>query len=374
MYSTSSTTKIKSINKKKVYMLLKKGNAYTKRDIALATNISLPTVTQNLLELQDAGLVLQIGSTPSTGGRKAENFQLSTNVFYSIGLDITRNHVAILIMNLSERITYHKRFSLKFTKEDQYFSNLADLISKILSENKIDESKILGVGISVPVIVMQNQLGLSCSTILGTSGISLENFTRFIPFPCVLCNDAKVAASAELRTNSLYRDILYLSLSNTVGGAIIHNRSICVGLHERSGEFGHMRIYPNGRPCYCGQLGCFDAYCNATILSRYENNSLENFFKELEKGNLEYQELFHEYLDNLAIGLNNLHMIFDYPIILGGYVGSFIKPYIPSIKKRLEKLNTFEKNASYIHACNLQLEASAVGAAYLFLDRFESQL
>lgn len=45
----------------------------------------------------------------------------------------------------------------------------------------------------------------------------------------------------------------YLSLSNTVGGAILNERKLQQGKAFRCGEVGHMTIVPDGKLCYCGK-------------------------------------------------------------------------------------------------------------------------
>ena len=94
--------------------------------------------------------------------------------------------------------------------------------------------------------------------------------------------------------------MVYLSLSNTVGGAVVYQSdrgnvysrdgylkdvsSMHLGNNWRSGEFGHMVIHPEGRKCYCRKKGCVDAYCSALRLADMEDGILENFFVHLEEG------------------------------------------------------------------------------------------
>ena len=49
---------------------------------------------------------------------------------------------------------------------------------------------------------------------------------------------------------------------------------------------------------------------------------LEDFFLGLQQNNPDYRSVWDTYLKHLAVVINNLHMILDYDIVLGGYVGS----------------------------------------------------
>ena len=97
-----------------------------------------------------------------------------------------------------------------------------------------------------------------------------------MPYPCELLNDANAAAITESNRSRTCSNLVYLFLSNTVGGAIIFGNengivraaqekdrgsvSMYKGNNWRSGEFGHMVIHPEGKRCYCGKIGCLDAY------------------------------------------------------------------------------------------------------------------
>ncbi len=56
--------------------------------------------------------------------------------------------------------------------------------------------------------------------------------------------------------------------------------------------------------------GCLDAYCSALRLADLTEGKLEIFFEKLEEGNAEYEKIWDEYLDNLAIAVDNLRMCF----------------------------------------------------------------
>ena len=59
---------------------------------------------------------------------------------------------------------------------------------------------------------------------------------------------------------------------------------INTGRESEAGEFGHMILVPEGKQCYCGKLGCADAYCAASALTNETYQTLEQFMKCLEKG------------------------------------------------------------------------------------------
>ena len=96
-------------------------------------------------------------------------------------------------------------------------------------------------------------------------------------------NDANAGAYAEGIYSEEKKRFFYLSLSNTVGGAVFDSDRLVQGDHFRTGEVGHMTVVLDGKKCYCGKRGCLDAYCSALNLSDSADGKLEKFFDLLEK-------------------------------------------------------------------------------------------
>ena len=67
---------------------------------------------------------------------------------------------------------------------------------------------------------------------------------------------------------------------------------------------------------------------------------------------------------------NHLRMAFDATVMLGGYVGAFLEPYLSQIRREAAQLNTFGEDGGYIRCCRYKTEAAAMGAALLHIERF----
>ena len=131
-----------------------------------------------------------------------------------------------------------------------------------------------------------------------------------------------------------------------------------------------MTIVPDGKLCYCGKKGCLDAYCSAKILSGKMNGKLEQFFEKLKQKDPDAKEVWDQYTSYLAIAVNNIHMVLDCDIILGGYAGGYLEPYIPEIWEKVKKRNTFEEERLFIRACSYKIETAALGAALKVIEDF----
>ncbi|TGE39148.1 ROK family transcriptional regulator [Desulfosporosinus fructosivorans] len=369
MINRVNSIEVRKINRNTIYKFLYKHDPISIQEIAQTLNMSLPTVTQNLKELQERDLIIETGLFESTGGRKAKAITYNS-LKYAVGLDITRNHVGMVLIDLSGKVINNVRKQFPFVNSKEYFSGVGDLVKQFVDECTIESSKILGVGIALPAILSADKQTVNYATVIDFKGGSVKDFSEFIPYPCILSNDANAAGFAELWNEDDIQNVVYLSLNNSVGGSIIIGKNIYSGQNQRSGEFGHMTIVPDGRTCYCGQKGCVDVYCSAKNLSDSTNGNIADFFRLLRSNSGPQQALWEEYLTHLVVIINNLRMLYDCNVILGGYAGAYMDEYLEDLRKLVSSKNSFEIDGSYLHVCKYKLEATAVGAALQHIESF----
>ncbi len=362
---------VRQQNKKNIYKSILSNDKIPRLKIAEQLGLSLPTVGSSIKELIDEGLIRGDETMSSTGGRKASVVSAISDARIAIGIDITQNHVAFAAVNLKKEVFAFIRLSQKFSDCEGYSNDVQSLFWRFVQKNGIEKEKILGVGVSFPGIVNLNGERLLYSHRLGITAPSRPQFSDMLGVPSYFFNDATAASLAECSAVENLADFVFLSLSNSVGGAIIIDGKVLLGNSMRSGEFGHIRITTsNEKICYCGQKGHFDSYCSALVLAENTGGNLETFFKRLELGDEQCERIFSEYLDYLSLMICNLRTAFNIPVILGGYVGSYLAPYIEEIRSRVVKMDTFQENTDDILLCTYKAEGAAAGAAIHFINNF----
>lgn len=353
-----------------IYRFIYKEKQSSRQQIAEQLGISLPTVTQNLNLLKDNNLIYISGTYESSGGRKANIFKCVPNSHYALGIDITRNHIVMVLINLDLEITESKRIRITFEDTEEYYNTMCSEVEAFLDLNPDARQKLLGIGISLPAIIEVDHRSVYYASVIKISKNIYERLQEKLPYPFLLFNDASSAGLAESWFSNTDEPVIYLLLSGSVGGSFTNAGNPFFGNNSKAAEFGHMCIVPNGRQCYCGCHGCLDAYCSSKILTAFTNGSLEDFFKELSAGNEGFRRVFDEYLDYLAIAVNNLRMCYDCDIIIGGTVGAYMAPYLDTLRQKAIALNPFEEDSSYIRSCHYKTSASAVGAAIYYINEF----
>ena len=356
----------KTITRSRILNYVINNQVTSKVEVSKNLNLSMPTVLSNVNDLIAKGIIIETGEYESTGGRKAKSIGINPSYRYSVGIVITANHVGMVLVNLKYEIVKFRRVRMKFSPDASYCQELSVLTSEFLKDTEYQE-RILGLGISIPGIISQKDHLLIKSHALQLENYSLSFLEQAFDLPVYFENDANAAMMAE--DMNRYKNAIYLSLNNTLGGAFCIGGKLFQGENQKAGEFGHMILVPGGRKCYCGKKGCADAYCAASALTD-ETNSLETFMEQLKSGDEAAEEKWSEYLDMLAVLISNLRMAYDMDIILGGEVGGYLAEHMLPLGEKVMEYNGFDHDIRYLRNCSYKREASAVGAAKHFLQDF----
>ena len=365
---------VKKKNRNEVFRYICKHETVSNPDISYNMKISLPTATQITKELIAEGLLEEKGELQSTGGRRAKALSAVVNARLAVGLDITKNHISFVLTNIVGEILKYERIYQPYISEEAYYKEVSERLEHFLDENNTDKDKVLGVGISFPGIIDLDKRQITYSHILGIEAVPLDSLSAYFSYPCFFLNDANAGAYAEGFHGDGAERFFYLSVSNTVGGAIFDGSELIQGRNFRCGEVGHMTVVMDGESCYCGKRGCLDAYCAAWHLSDVADGKLEQFFCLLDQGDAEAVKIWDSYTDYLAIAVNNIYMVLDCDIVLGGYVGSSMGMHLQELWNKVVGRNTFGEKEPYVKVCNYKVAAAALGAALNVIEMFVSQI
>ena len=366
-----TNTDVKKLNKNRIFRLIYNSDKISRQEIADRLGLSLPTVNQNLKMLMEDGLIEYVGNFTSTGGRRAQAITISNNARKAISVNIKADYINVDVVGLKGQIIYSMDVKAHFSKSSAYIEKLTDALRHAVDYVGAGGDDILGVGITVPGILDDEKKILISAPPLKARNYDFTKLISAIDYPVVVMNDARAEAYADHWFNGKPEDEkIYIMLGEGVGGAYINASAIRNGVHNRGGEFGHMVIHPCGKQCLCGKKGCLEAYVSEKVLSSELNTSLEDFFAQAEKGKPDYVDVLDEYMDNLALGINNIYTMMDCDIVLGGTVAPYIKRYEDRIKECLVNDYSFDTDADYLKISDDGGGKSGLGAALSFVARF----
>ncbi|MGY1741006.1 MULTISPECIES: ROK family protein [unclassified Blastococcus] len=214
-----------------------------------------------------------------------------------------------------------------------------------------------------------------------------------LTLPLWVGNDADAAAWAEYRFGAA-RDAelaLMITLGTGIGGGIVLGGRLQRGAHGVAGEWGHMRVVPDGRLCACGNRGCWEQYASGTALAstarevarsspaaaagllervggRADALTGEDVAEAAAAGDALARELIAEVGHWLGQGIADLAAVLDPDVVvIGGGVSALGEAVLGPARDRLERAlpgRGFRPGPRVV-AAELGAQAGLVGAADL---------
>lgn len=372
-------SKIKETNRKKIITLLLEKNEITKLDISRILDISITTVSTNIGELKKKGIVEDVRSLESTGGRKAIAIKLDENCKYSIGVALTPKHIKISLVNLKRKVIEN----IRIRHDNDGIENIITIIKQnldlIMKKHDFNPIKLLGVAFSIPGTVDFKEGIIKYAYLLGVKDFNLKEEFEYLDVPIYVENEANLSAYYEfLNRKDKIENLLYISITDGLGLGIIINGTIYRGCNNSAGELGHTKISIDGRRCKCGAKGCLEAYTSMNCLIDSYNEETNLNIVDIDEFEERYilndkiaQEVLDKYLNILSLGISNLTMLLDpNSIVIGGDINNLLKDKIDILKKKVYKDNLFTNGNS----CNISItsfrEAYLLGAAMMPIEEF----
>lgn len=366
----ATTAELKVTNQKNVLSYIYKVHKTSKSDLAEKLGFSRPTINQCLKELEELKLIEKNGYFESTGGRKADAITFIASAKIAIGVELLKNSYEITAINLYGDIIRSVRHQCLFVNSSDYYTGVCHSITNFIDSLNIDTDKILGVGIVLQGLISSDGTCVTYGKILDCTGLDIKSFTAHLPYPCQMIHDAEAAANVELWNSDAVQNALFLHIRGNLSGAFIVNHTFLKGNELKSGVIEHMTLVENGNLCYCGKRGCVEAYCSLHALLQNDTD-IELFFQNLRSGKRDEVRRWNIYLSHLATAIDNIHMLIDYDIILGGILPKYLEPSDISLLHRLIKERTaFPTNREFIRIGSHLTVPNAKGAALPYVQKY----
>ena len=243
----------------------------SRADLSRHADISRSTVSDLVKDLLQTGLVAEIGSGQSRGGRRPIVLEFQDEAFGILGVDIGAAHVAVALTDLRGRVLAWKQ-ALHPVRDDpegtrQLVSELSDAC---LAQWGGGTGRLVGVGIAVPSPVdPARPRVLSEVALPAWRGRDwLGDLEVRYGVPVRVDNDANLGALAERWWGAGLGvdDFVYLKVATGIGAGQIVRGEIYRGATGIAGEVGHLVIDPLGPPCPCGLDGCLTTLVGSRAL------------------------------------------------------------------------------------------------------------
>ncbi len=277
---------LKGLNneEKLVFDLIQKKGPISKSELILITGIKLSTLNRLMEPLENAKLILEIGTGESSGGRKPALYDVSRVTGYVIGIDISRTYTQVIVSNLKAEILCKVQFPMDESCTPEItFTKTAEAVKSCMLSIGISLNECIGAGIGTVGPLDREKGVILCPENFPAPGWKdvpvKELLQKELGLPVFIDNGANAAALAEylFGDGSNFKSLAYFNCGIGIRTGVISSGVIVRTVNSTEDAFAHIVIDVDGESCSCGNYGCIECYCSI-------HSILKKFRAEVKKG------------------------------------------------------------------------------------------
>jgi glucokinase len=191
-----------------------------------------------------------------------------------VGCDLGGTNIKAGLVDISAGQVLLSRSTPTLAQEgpEAVMGRIADLIRKVIAENGASMEDIQGVGVSAPGLLdLEKGIVLFLTNLHGHwPNVPLQShLSSELDLPVAILNDARAITLGEYTFGAGRgaTNMACLAIGTGIGGGVIVDGQLVLGLRGQAGELGHLTIDLNGPRCGCGNKGCMEAFAAAPAIA-----------------------------------------------------------------------------------------------------------
>lgn len=298
-------------------------------ELARRLNVNRSTITDIVKPLVSGGILREESYQPDEAnraqGRPPVGLRFADEAGFFVGLNLGVRHTQIGLATISGEILAEEEFETPSTA-DEALKLARDKIENLCAAT--ENRTLRSVGVSVPGPTDATRRTLLYAPHLGWSNVAVADAITFNDVSVVVENDATAAAIYESRiklmrsTDDLSNDFILVRSGTGIGVGLVIDGEIYRGTGRGrgfAGEFGHMTIMAGGKPCACGNRGCWEKYASASSAASlytgdravFDGSKMPRFVEivaRAEAGEIRARRTLEKIGEYLGIGIANVIM------------------------------------------------------------------
>ncbi|UCF96260.1 MAG: ROK family transcriptional regulator [Spirochaetaceae bacterium] len=390
---------LKQKNIAEVLKVLHLEQAVSRAKIAALTGVAPSTVSSIVDKLEKEQIVEYIEGSlaPSSIGRPPLLLRYNPTSFYVLGIEINLLGSQVMIVGIDGAVVLKREIIIKARDNPgNVLSHLADMAAQVIAESEIEQNRIIGIGVSFRGLIDRHSGRVQRSTSLPEwENINIvEGFKARFGLPVYAENNANAMVLGETRFGAGCgkKNVLGVIIEEGIGGGIIINGRLYLGMHSAAGELGHMSVASSGPICHCGNRGCLRTLASESAIETNAIRIMKTGVKTLLKSHPETErpaitaqdvvdassrgdqvsrEIILEAAGYLGTALVNLTNLLSPELIIFNY--GTLTSYQPFTRRVTELISerSYSKEIGTPETAIslLGLDAVGVGAASVVMDR-----
>jgi predicted NBD/HSP70 family sugar kinase len=264
----ASSEVIRDMNRRVVLNLIRTRQPLSRADLARISGLQRSTVSLIVEELIEEQWVLEGPTSRLPRGRHPTFLRLNDERVI-VSVDVRPSQTTIALADVNGK--FASREMMDTPKNPKTAIEL--LTQKIQGLVRASKGRTIeGIGISLPGRIDHRTDRLLFAPNLGWRDVDLHRpLAKATNLDVELENAANACVLAAVWFDRMEatRDLVVVTVAEGIGTGILANGRLARGLNGMAGEFGHVPLDPQGPPCTCGGVGCWEVYGSDRAALRY---------------------------------------------------------------------------------------------------------
>ena len=328
-------------------------NPFTRAELIQATGLSAPTVGSLVSHLIRRGLVRDLGTGPSRGGRRP--FFMEFNARYGfvagIALGPTRTQLAVADLR-GERLAHLVMPTPSDLGPPALLTRIAAAARALLREAGVPPDRLLAVGAGAPGVVDRKRgtVVALAPNLKGWSNVPMGAILKgALGAPVVVDNDVNLAVLGERWRGAArgHDTCAFILVGTGIGAGIVSEGVLHRGHRSMAGEIALMCMGPQFVNKDFGPRGCLETLAGLDALAkrwpRRDRNDPDRGVAELfdaaRGGDRRARKAIEEVATFIGIAAANLSLVLDPSlIVLGGAVPALGTPFVQRVQRTVDRI------------------------------------
>ena len=259
LLSSDNNNRNELLKKKIIHYYIANGDA-TIADLGREMDLSIPTVTKLVAELQDDGYILDFGKQETNGGRKPNIYGLNPASGYFVGVDMLKDKLNIAAIDFKgDKVQLEENIPYQLENTPASLEQFCKIIDDFIVSLPVERNKILAIGVNITGRVNPAS-GYSYSIFYFEEKPLAQILEERLQTKVFIENDSRAMTYGEYMKGVVQgeKNILFVNMAWGLGLGIIIDGNLYYGKSGFSGEFGHFCMFENEVLCHCGKKGCLE--------------------------------------------------------------------------------------------------------------------
>jgi glucokinase len=344
---------LRALNLERVLaVVMERPSTFTRTELIHETGLSAPTIGQLSSELIRLGIVRDMGTGPSRGGRRPFFMEFNSRHGYVAAIHLSPTNTRLAVGDLRGDILLQRTIETpRGQAPEALLAHIGAEMRRVLKEADVPLARLLAVGAGAPGAV-DRERGVVLALVpnlRGWTNVPMGALLRrALDAPVVVDNDMNLAVAAEHWRGAArqHETCAFITVGTGIGAGILVNGDLLHGRHFLAGEIALMCMGPQYVETDFGARGCLETLAGLKALAARwphpnelnEEGWVRALFDAAHNGDRRAALAVEEAATLVGIATANLSIVLDPSlIVMGGALGE-VSEFLSEVRRVVARI------------------------------------